>query len=397
MSIDLSKLPEGFTVDPYPYYKQLCSDTPVHAQVDGSVIVSSHAGLEQIFRDTKTYSSDKTLVFKPKYGETPLYEHHTTSLVFNDPPLHTRVRKIMVGALTPRSIAHLEAGLESLVDDLLDAVETELSMHQRCDLIEHFASRIPVNVIGNLFDMPMEDRGPLRDWSLAILGALEPVLTAEQLDAGNTAVLEFKHYLKQLVDDRIKSPGDPQTDVLTRLLFNDSGALSETELLHQCIFILNAGHETTTNLIGNTIALLHDHPDTRAKLNKYPEHIGTAIDEFLRFESPNQFGNRLTTCDCSLLGVELKAGTNLHLCLAAANRDERVFANAQTLDITRKPNRHFAFAGGPHSCIGLNLAKMEGRVAISKFLQRFPSFVIKQRSRSPRVRFRGFTQLSMSV
>lgn len=396
MVFELSKLPEGFTEDPYPHYKELRTQSPVFQQSDGSVIVSSHACLEQIFRDTDTYSSDKTTVFKPKFGDSLLYEHHTTSLVFNDPPLHTRVRKIMVGALTPGAISRLESGLESLVDNLLDAVEDELASHHQCNLIENFASRIPINVIGDLFDMPLEDRGSLRDWSLAILGALEPALTPEQLDAGNKAVLEFKQYLKQLVTERRKSPGDPQTDVLTRLLFNDIGELSEIELLHQCIFILNAGHETTTNLIGNAIALLNDHPESRDRLNKNPELIGTAVDEFLRFESPNQFGNRLVTKNCTLSGVSLEPGTNLHLCLAAANRDEHVFINADTLDIARKPNRHFAFAGGPHSCIGLNLAKMEGRVAILRFIRRFPSYSITQRARSSRIRFRGFGHLWMS-
>ena len=395
MSFDLNNLPSDFIDNPYTTYAKLVSETPVLEQPDGSFVVSSYRALESIYKDTSSFSSDKTRIFDTKFGDSPLYEHHTSSLVFNDPPLHTRVRKIMVGALTPKAIAGLQAPMETMIDKLLDSVEWELEKNGQVNVISQFASRIPIDVIGNMFDMPLQERAPLRDWSLAILGALEPVLNKQQLDAGNKAVAEFKHYLKQLVDQRRKHPGDPDTDVLTRLIQNDIGKLSETELLHQCIFILNAGHETTTNLIGNSIALLHDHPHCRAALLNSPSLIATAIDEFLRFESPNQFGNRLTMNVSTFEGIEIPAGRNLHLCMAAANRDPSVYPQSDTLDLSRKPNRHMAFAGGPHSCIGLNLAKMEGRVAIQKFVERFESYRLVQRKRSPRVRFRGFTSLVM--
>ena len=397
MAFDINNLPEEFIENPYPTYAALVSDTPVLKQPDGSYVVSSYRALESIYKDTSTYSSDKTVLFKSKFGDSPLYEHHTTSLVFNDPPLHTRVRKIMTGALTPKAISGLQPSMNLLVDGLLDSLENKLEKEGQVDLISEFASLIPVNVIGNMFNMPLDERGPLREWSLAILGALEPVLSKQQFDAGNTAVVEFKAYLKNLADERRSHPGDPDTDVLTRLIDNDIGELSETELLHQCIFILNAGHETTTNLIGNSLALLHDHPEIRDKLIDNTDLIKTGIDEFLRYESPNQFGNRLTMKDVTLEGVDIPAGCNLHLCMAAANRDPEVYQNANELDLSRKPNKHMAFAGGPHSCIGLNLAKMEGRTAIAGFVERFSDYAILQRQRSPRVRFRGFSSLMMSL
>jgi len=264
-----------------------------------------------------------------------------------------------------------------------------LSTIQRLWLIEHFAAKIPINVIGNLFDMPFEERGPLRSWSLAILGALEPTLTAAQEHNGNEAVIAFTHYLEQLANARRAHPGDPETDVLTRLMFSDKGKLSESELLQNCIFILNAGHETTTNLIGNAIGCLASYPDQRKQLISESEVSNTAIDEFLRFESPNQLGNRLTTCETTLDGTTLDAGTNLHLLIGAANRDPTVYANPNALKLNRKPNRHLAFAGGPHSCIGLNLARMEGRIAIGRFLNRYPNFDIVNSVRSPRGRKKG--------
>ncbi|MEE9335373.1 MAG: cytochrome P450 [Granulosicoccaceae bacterium] len=396
MILDLTSPPNAFTDNPYPVYRELLEHYPVLAQADGSYLISSYALLDSIYRDTSRFSSDKKAIFGPKYGDSPLYEHHTTSLVFNDPPLHTRVRKVLAGAMTPSAIARLETGLVELVNTLLD----DLPNHVRngtVDLIEHFASMIPINVIGNLFDMPLEERGPLRDWSLAILGALEPTLTSQQEQQGNSAVAEFTDYLTKLAADRRKHPGDPDTDVLTRLMFSDKGKLSEAELLQNCIFILNAGHETTTNLIGNALGCLHQHPTERQRLLTSPELINKGVDEFLRFESPNQLGNRSTTCDVILNDTAIKAGTNLHLMIGAANRDRATFDQPEVLLLDRKPNRHLAFAGGPHSCIGLNLARMEGRIAIGRFVQRFPKFEVVSSTRSPRLRFRGYTQLVASL
>ncbi len=396
MIFDLTSPPVGFTNDPYPVYRKLLEHSPVLAQADGSYLVSSYALLDSIYKDTTRFSSDKQAIFGPKYGASPLYEHHTTSLVFNDPPLHTRVRKVLAGAMTPSAIARMETGLVELVDALLDDLPNHASDGE-VDLIEHFASKIPINVIGNLFDMPFEDRGPLRDWSLAILGALEPTLTPEQEQQGNSAVTDFTAYLATLAEERRKHPGDPDTDVLTRLMFSDKGELSEAELLQNCIFILNAGHETTTNLIGNALGCLHHNPAELTRLIASPELITTGVDEFLRYESPNQLGNRLTTCDVELNHTAIKAGTNLHLMIGAANRDPEMFDKPDKLQLERKPNRHLAFAGGPHSCIGLNLARMEGRIAIGRFIQRFPNFALLSSTRSNRLRFRGYTNLAAKL
>ena len=387
---DLSNPPDGFTDNPFPHYDQLLADAPVCPQPDGSFLISGHTDLNAIYRDTTTYISDKHAAFAPKFGVgSPLFEHHTTSLVFNDPPLHTRVRRIMTAALTPKALARMEPGLISIVDQLLD------TMPRDADLFEDFAATIPIQIIGNLLDVPLSERGPLRNWSLAILGALEPTLTGAQLERGHQAVRDFKAYLQDLIARRKASPGDPETDVLTRLINgDDGGTLTEIELIQNCIFILNAGHETTTNLIGSGLALLHDHPDQRAKLLADPSLINTAVEEVLRFRSPNQFGNRETTAPVTLGGHAIPAGTNLHLCIGAANRDPAVFDDPTTFDITRHPNRHLAFAGGPHVCVGLTLARMEGRIALARFLARYPRYEIGQgRQLGGRIRFHGPARL----
>ncbi|MDE4175092.1 cytochrome P450 [Phaeobacter sp. PT47_59] len=392
-AFDLANPPDGFVEDPFPFYDALLADAPVLKQPDGSILLSRHADLDRIYRDTTSFSSDKKAAFAPKFGEgSPLFEHHTTSLVFSDPPLHTRVRKIMTSALTPRAIGRMEQGLIDTVDQLLDAMEGR----EEVDLIEDFASTIPIQIIGNLLDVPMEERGPLRDWSLAILGALEPALSDAQLAQGHRAVEEFKTYLTGLIADRRAHPGDPETDVLTRLIRGEGAdaQLSEIELIQNCIFILNAGHETTTNLIGNGLALLNDHPDQRARLQEDPELIKPAVEEMLRMRSPNQLGNRETTRMVEIGGVEIPRGTNLHLVIGAANRDPEVFKDPGRFDIARKPNRHLAFAGGPHVCVGLTLARLEGKIAIERFLKRYPNYhLLPGRVPGGRIRFRGYAHL----
>lgn len=388
---DLAAPPPGFAENPFEVYDALLRHAPVLPQPDGSFVLSRHADLDRIYRDTALFSSDKKAAFGPKFGVgSPLFTHHTTSLVFSDPPLHTRVRRIMTSALTPRALARMEPGLIETVDALLD------DMPDRADLIGDFAAAIPIQIIGNLLDVPMGERGPLRDWSLAILGALEPVLTEPQRARGHRAVEAFSAYLQDLIARRRARPGDPETDVLTRLIRGEGAGekLSEVELIQNCIFILNAGHETTTNLIGNGLALLNDVPRARAHLLDDPALIASAVEEILRFRSPNQLGNRETTAEVEIGGHTIAAGTNLHLVIGAANRDPAVFDAPGTFDIARKPNRHLAFAGGPHVCVGLTLARMEGRIAIARFLERYPDYALEPgRVAGGRLRFRGYACL----
>ncbi len=393
---DLRILPREFYDDPYPTYRELQRADPVRRMPDESLFITRHADLVAVYRDAATFSSDKRREFAPKFGPgSPLFEHHTTSLVFNDAPSHTDVRKLIVGALTVRAIAAMEPALTRLVDDLLDAAQTR----GRIDAIGDFAAAIPVEVIGNLLDVPHADRSPLREWSLAILGALEPALTEQQMERGNQAVREFVAYLRLLVAERRRHPGDPAKDVLTRLIQGEGrDRLDETVLLQNCIFILNAGHETTTNLIGNALEALLRFPDQRDRLLAEPDLIRGAVEEFLRFESSNQLGNRVATRAATIGGVDVAAGTYVTLCIGAANRDPAVFADPDRLDLGRAPNRHLAFGLGVHQCAGLTLARLEARVAIQRFVMRFPHYRLAGPPiRGGRARFRGFLALPMRV
>ncbi len=393
---DLARPPDGFIDDPYPWYARLRERSPVHRMPGGSVLITRYEDALAVYRDQARASSDKRIEFRPKFGASPLYEHHTTSLVFSDPPLHTRVRRLLMGALNQKAIARMEGDVQALVGKLLD----DLSEKKDVNFIDDFAAQIPVEVIGNLLCVPREERGPLRAWSLAILSGLEPAPSKEVLDDGNRAVREFVDYLKVLIAERRRRPGDYESDVLTRLIQGekDGERLSERELVHNCIFLLNAGHETTTNLIGNGLWLLLGHPAELARLRAEPALVPSAIEEMLRFEGPIQLNNRRLVAPMALGGVDLPEGTSITIAIGAANRDPAQFSDPDRFDVARNPNRHVAFGQGAHACAGMNVARMEGRVAFSRLLERFPRIEpAGDPVRDRRIRFRGFRRLPVRV
>jgi hypothetical protein len=392
-NFDLERLTSEFYANPYPTYRALRESDPVKRLPNGAYFLTRYDDLVTAYKNTKAFSSDKKKEFAPKYGNSLLYEHHTTSLVFNDPPIHTRVRRLIMGALSPRAIAEMEGDLIRLVDGLLD----RLASKGKFDLIGDFATAIPIEVIGNLLDVPHEEREPLRDWSLAILGALEPVIGEAAAARGNKAVADFLSYLEVLVERRRAKPGNPDRDVLTKLIQGEPNGekLTAKELLHNCIFLLNAGHETTTNLIGNGLVTLSINVEEKKRLIAQPELIKTAIEEMLRYESSNQLGNRMTVEPVELGGLSLPAGTPITLCIGAANRDPAQFPDPERFDVGRTPNRHLAFATGAHQCAGMALARLEGAIAISRYLARFPRYALDgEPVRGGRVRFRGFLSVS---
>jgi cytochrome P450 len=395
-AFDLKKLSAAFLNDPYPTYRALRQFDPAHRMPDGSYFLTRYDDCLSVYRHPAIWSSDKKLDFRPNFSDSLLYEHHTTSLVFNDPPYHTRVRKVLAPAFTPRALQVLQDRIEKLVDRLLE----EAAVKGEIDLIADFAAAIPVALIGDMLGIPQDEREPLRGWSLAILGALEPVLNRQQFDTGVSAVADFKNYLTDIISNRVRSGRSDPAEILSKLVgasdFAAPGGegerLSKLELIHNCIFLLNAGHETTTNLIGNAIDLLIRHPAAMSDLRSHPEVMGTAVEEFLRMESSNQLGNRRAVADTALGGVDIAAGSYVHICIGAANRDPEQFPDADRLDIRRQPNRHLAFATGIHACAGMSLARMEAQVGIGRLLRRFPGIEpAAAPARGGRARFRGFT------
>jgi cytochrome P450 len=382
-AFDLRALPPAFYEDPFPTYHALRRWDPVHRDPDGSYFLTRYADVVAVYQDHHRFSSDKQVEFAPKFGASPLYEHHTTSVVFRDPPDHTRIRRLFAPAFTPKALAALEPRVERLVDALLDRAAARGGF----DVVEDFAAALPIALIGDM----LGERGPLRGWSLAILGALEPAPGAERLAAGNRAVEEFKGYLRALIAERRQRPSQDPGEILSALLAaEDAGdRLTEVELLHQCIFLLNAGHETTTNLIANAVVTLLERPAEYARLRATPGLLTSAVEEFLRYQSPNQLGNRRVVAEAQVGGVALPVGTLVTLGIGAANRDPAQFSEPDRVDLARTPNRHLAFITGIHACAGMWLARMEGRVGIGRLVARFERLrAAGPVLRAPRARFR---------
>jgi len=396
-SFDIRSLPGDYVADPYRYLAALRRADPVHRNPDGSYVLTRYADLARVYRDPTLWSSDKREDFRPKFGDSPLYEHHTTSVVFTDPPDHTRIRGLFQAAFTRKALEALKPRIEALVDRYLDELEDCGAM----EIVEGFSFKLPIEVVCDMLGVPGKDRLLIRDWAVAILTALEPSLSEEQLDHGNRSVVAFKDYLKDLVRHRRAHPTDGSSgEVLTALMEAeaDGQKLTELELLHQCIFMLNAGHETSTNMLSHGINEMLRRPDEVRRLNGDPALIETCVEEVLRYQAPIQINNRRATADTELGGVALPAGTGVHLMVAGANRDPEQFPDPDRFDIGRRPNRHMSFGLGVHICAGNSLARIEAAIAFGKLFRRFPTLHITGPAEiADRVRFREVKRLEVAL
>jgi len=396
LDFDLNAISPSFIENPYPTLDMLRQESPVHENSDGSVYLTRYQDCLAVYR-SRDMLSDKTEAFGEKFGQCPLLEHHTTSLIFNDPPYHTVVRKLISGAFTPRKLREMEALIETIVDDLLDTIAEESTI----DMVADFGTILPTEIISFMLGIPKDFRQKLRGYSISILGALDPVVSNERMHAGNQAVSEFSEILNDLINYRRENPDSAQQgEVLESLIFgeHEGRKLDQKELIQNCIFLLNAGHETTTSLVSNSVSLFLDHPEQHRKLLDDPTLIEGAVEECLRVESPLQIGNRHAATDFTFGDHKINKGTYIHTSIAGANRDPSVFADPHKFDIERKNNKHIAFITGIHVCLGATLARMEGRIALGKLLTRFPNM---QRDgdaeRLPLARFRGFTRLPVKL
>ena len=393
---DLNAISPSFIENPYPTLDMLRQESPVHENPDGSVYLTRYQDCLAVYR-SRDMLSDKTEAFGEKFGICPLLEHHTTSLIFNDPPYHTVVRKLISGAFTPRKLREMEALIETIVDELLDTITEQNTI----DMVADFGTILPTEIISFMLGIPKEFRQKLRGYSISILGALDPVVSNERMHAGNQAVSEFSEILNDLINFRRENPDSAQQgEVLESLIFgeHEGRKLDQKELIQNCIFLLNAGHETTTSLVSNSVSLFLDHPGQHRKLLDDPTLIEGAVEECLRVESPLQIGNRQAAIDFTFGDHRISKGTYIHTSIAGANRDPSVFADPHKFDIERKNNKHIAFITGIHVCLGATLARMEGRIALGKLLTRFPNMQLDgDAERLPLARFRGFTRLPVKL
>jgi cytochrome P450 len=395
-AFDLNAIGEDFLEDPFPMYRALREYAPIHVNPDGTYFLTRFDDVMTGYRHADL-SSDKTVDFKPKFGDGPLYTHHTTSLVFNDDPYHKRVRKLMAGAFSPRQITALTSVIEEIVDRMLDDVADMGSF----DAINDYALRLPTEIIADMLDVPEAHRHLLHPYSNLILGALDPIVAPDKMAAGNRAVEDFGALLKELIDHRRKNPDTgTRGEVLAALIFGeqDGEKLSDEELVQNCIFLLNAGHETTASMTGHGLAILLENPGELRRLRDDPTLIEPAVEEFQRLQSPLQIGQRKATKDVEFSSAVIPAGAFIHLCIAGANRDPEVFDDPENVDIGRHPNPQIAFGAGQHICLGNTLGRIEGRIAIGRFVERFANMHQTGAKRyHGRAKFRGLATLPMAV
>ncbi|TMQ19615.1 MAG: cytochrome P450 [Candidatus Rokuibacteriota bacterium] len=361
-----------FVADPYPTYRRLRTEDPVHQNPLGFWVLTRYEDVMATLRDARAVKEPIAAFVAARFGAAvPAIGF---SMLDRDPPDHTRLRGLVSKAFTPKMVERLRPEVQAIVDGLLDGVEGAGTM----DLIEQFAYPLPVTVICQMLGVPVEDRERFKQWGLDIARGLDAIMLPPDSEVARRSVASrhaLTGYFRELIAERRTTP---RADVLSDLIAAEEAGdrLSEPELLATCILLLIAGHETTVNLIGNgTLALLR-HPDQLRLLRERPGLIGSAVEELLRFDGPVQRTARIPSEDITIDGRTILKGELVMPFIGAADRDPAQFPDPDRLDITRTDNRHVAFGLGIHFCLGAPLARVEGQIAINTLLRRMPRLAL---------------------
>ena len=384
----------AFREDPYRHYERFRGPNPLLRVADTIWFALGHADVTALLRHPKMSTDESHAT--TEIGKTGPGEVKTQSLLFMDPPDHTRLRNLIARAFTPRRIDDLRAATEAITAELLDAM---VAGRAPVDLIQAFAYPLPVRVICSLLGIPQADEAVFTGWSRGVARSLDPtILRSAEIDAAiEQARRELRAYLGDLLEFRRKTPGD---DLLSGLaaVEADGDRISSGEVLSLAVLLLVAGHETTVNLIGNGVLALLRAPDQLALLRRSPERVVGAVDELLRFDGPVQITQRIATEDMEVVGCKVRGGDEILLVLGAANRDPAVFAEPHRLDVTRDARRHVGFGGGIHHCLGAVLARMETQIALAALLDRFGRIELAGTPvRRPTFTLRGLESLPVAL
>ncbi len=361
--------------DPFPTFRWLREHEPAHRNRTGLWLFTRHADVMAVLRDAARFSSDPS--HRNADDATGREQRRAMegtkgqTMLFLDPPDHTRLRALVSRAFTPKVVERLRPRIVTLVDALLARAADAGSM----DLIADFAYPLPVAVICEMLGIPEADRAEFHRWSGDATRLLDPITDPEVLERGLVAGAWFVQYFAAFFERRRREPAD---DLVSELLAVEEAGdrLSLGELTSTCVLLLLAGHETTANLIGNgTLALLR-HPDQLTRLRDDPALDRVAVEELLRYDSPVQYDGRTALEDVELAGVTVRAGEAAIVSLGAANRDPAVFDEPDRLDLERADLHHLAFGAGIHYCLGAALARLEGQLAIPRLVRRFPNLSV---------------------
>ncbi len=357
---------DAFRANPYPYYKPLMSGPPRLLKVFlPMALVARYADCAAVLRDHEHFSSvpprspfleERISVF----GDAP-------RVVFSDPPVHTRLRRLVSRAFTPRRIRELEGTIREFTDVLLDRAANR----DRIDVMADLANPLPVMVIAHMLGVPTEHYAMFKRWSDTVIESDNTPPGMPLPQEVRDAFAALREYFVAEIDRRRRDPGDDLVSVLVAAHEGSDEVLSEAELVAFVVLLLLAGNETTTNLIGNGMLALVRNPGQLERLRREPELARSTVEEMLRYDGPVQATIRYIRQDVEIAGAQIPAGTLIFVLLAAANRDPAVFVEPETFDIARAPNEHLAFGEGIHFCIGAPLARLEGAIAMSALLERY--------------------------
>ncbi len=367
----------AFKADPYPFYAHLRDEAPVWRTTlrdrRTAWLVTRYEDVTRVLKDD-TFAKDRlNAMDQEQRAKTPWMPGFLKPLERNmldlDDPDHARLRALVSKAFTPRLIERLRGRIEALCEELLDAMERKGERRSGAELVTDYALPLPATVIAELLGVPAEDHAKFHRWS----NRLVSVSSGRDMLRALPAALSFVRYLRKLVERR---RADPQDDLITALIRAEEAGdkFSEDELLAMTFLLLVAGHETTVNLIASGTFALLEFPEQMEELKRDPLLVKSAIEELLRYTSPVEMATeRYAREDVEIEGTTIPRGELVLAVLGSANRDGRHFEDPDILDLARDPNRHLAFGrGGAHHCLGAPLARMEGQIAISAFLRRFP-------------------------
>ncbi|MBW3548283.1 MAG: cytochrome P450 [Actinobacteria bacterium] len=401
---ELLATPEG-RADPYARYAELRERWPVHrlvldasAGTGGTWVLSRFDHCQAVLRHPRVGKDFAAMQRRWGLTEEELaaqvrFTDDRRSMLFRDPPDHTRLRGLVSKAFTPRTVEALRPHVVRLVDDLLDEVGVG-----EVEVMTALAFPLPVTVIGEMLGVPLDDRPQFQRLVRASAASLEPFVTPEALAAANAATLEMEAYFRGLVAERRMAPAD---DLLSHLIAaEDNGdQLTEQELLSTAILLFAAGFETTTNLIGNGLLALLRHPDQLERLRHDPALLPSAVEELLRYDSPVQVNGRVAGDDVDIDGHHIPAGATVLTLLGAANRDPRRFSDPERLDVGRSEGSSMSFGSGIHFCLGAALARMEGQVFFGRLLERYPTIELLDESPAYRdsITLRGLAELPVAL
>ncbi len=384
--------------DPYPQYARLREHAPMLRGPLGYWVLSRYADIAAVLRDPRFgVGVDEASLMLAMTQDGPgvaTMRELSRWMLFRDPPDHTRLRRLVSKAFTPRALEAVRPRVVEIVDRLLD----DFAGRDEVDLIADLALPLPVTVISELLGLPIEDQAQAREWAEAIAQALDPIVTEDQALRADRAVTELAAYIGGVVAERRRNPG---TDLLSRLIEaeDEGGHLSKAELISTVGLLFGAGHETTRNLIGNGMLALLRHPGELQRLRDDPSLMRTAVEELLRYDSPVQIAGRGARADAVIGGEHIAAGEPLMLLVGAANRDPAQFPHPDRLDVGRPDVKMLSFGGGIHFCLGAMLARTEAQIAIGSLLARVPSLDLATDDLEwrPHITLRGLSSLPVTT